>query len=196
MQRGDPSGITGTAKPSPLHRLFFALVPDDATRERLHQAAQQLKATHRTRGRWINPRRYHMTLQFLGDFDGLPAAVLAQARAAAASVRVAPFTVVLDHAGSFHNRSIPWWIGPRTDQPGLAALWRDLGTALACEGVHVPDGKGFRPHVTLLRDAGMALPGMDIQPPVTWPVEAFTLMHSELGAQNAYTPLGVWPLAT
>lgn len=194
MQQGDLSASGGAATPRPLHRLFFALMPDEETCERLHQAARQLKATHRTRGRWINPRRYHLTLQFLGDFDGYPATVVAQARAAAASVRVAPFTVVLDHAGSFQNRSIPWWLGPRADAPGLAALWHELGAALSRTGVHVPDGKGFRPHVTLLRDAGTALPGIDIEPAVPWRVDAFTLMHSELGAQSHYVPLGTWPL--
>ena len=72
--------------------------------------------------------------------------------------------------------------------------WHDLGAALSRTGVHVPDGKGFRPHVTLLRDAGTALPGIDIEPAVPWRVDAFTLMHSELGAQSHYVPLGTWPL--
>ncbi|GAB3750717.1 RNA 2',3'-cyclic phosphodiesterase [Lysobacter olei] len=195
MQPGGQSGAGRAAKAAQAHRLFFALMPDDATREHLHEAAQQLKATQPTRGRWVNPRRYHLTLQFLGEFDGLPTAVVAQARAAAARVRAAPFTLSLDHAGSFRNRAIPWWLGPGVDSPGLGALWHGLGEALAGAGVHVADGKGFRPHVTIVRDARTVLPATVVTPSIEWRVEAFSLMHSAPEVQGAYTSLGTWPLA-
>lgn len=195
MRQDDLFGGGGAARPMALHRLFFALMPDDATRERLHQAAMRLKATHAPQGRWLNPRRYHMTLQFLGDFDGLPPAIAAQACTAADGLRVAPFDLLLDVAGSFRNRSIPWWLGPAGEVPGLSSLWQGLGTALARTGVRVPGGQGFRPHVTVLRDAGAALPEMAIEPPITWRVDNFTLVHSVPGAQSHYTALGTWPLA-
>lgn len=185
---------SGGQKPAALHRLFFALMPDEATRDRLHHAAMQLKKAGAPGGRWINPRRYHLTLQFLGEFDGLPQTLATQACAAAAKVEVAPFPLVLDRAGGFRNRSIPWWLGPADEVPGLAALWRDLGLELARAGVRVPDGQGFRPHVTVLRDARHALPETPIAP-VIWHVDSFTLVHSVLDAQSAYTSLGTWPLA-
>lgn len=193
MRQDDLFTAGGGTPPRDLHRLFFALMPDELTRERLHRAAEQLKATHAPLGRWINPRRYHLTLQFLGDFDGLPPQVVRQASTAAASVRVAPFTLVVDRAGSFRNRSIPWWLGPSADAPGAGSLWQDLGTALASAGVRLPGGQGFRPHVTVLRDAGAALAETAIDP-IPWRVESFTLVHSVLGAHSAYTPLGTWAL--
>jgi 2'-5' RNA ligase len=193
MRQNDLFADGGAAKPAEVHRLFFALMPDEATRERLHRAAMQLKATHEPHGRWINPRRYHLTLQFLGDFEGLPPQIAEQACEAAAHVRVAPFSLVLDRAGSFRNRAIPWWLGPAEKAPGLDALWHGLGTALARAGVRVPGRQGFRPHVTVLRDAGIALPETAIEP-VEWRLAAFTLVHSVLGAHSAYTPLGTWPL--
>ena len=184
---------SGDRKLVEIHRLFFALIPDEATRDRLHHAAMQLKAANAPGGRWINPRRYHLTLQFLGDFDGLPQTLATQACAAAAKVRVAPFSLELDRAGSFRNRSIPWWLGPAGEVHGLATLWHDLGLELARAGVRVPGGQGFRPHVTVLRDARHALPETPTDP-VTWNVHNFVLVHSVLGAQSAYTSLGTWPL--
>lgn len=186
---------SGGQKPAALHRLFFALMPDEATRDRLHHAAMQLKKAGAPGGRWINPRRYHLTLQFLGEFDGLPQALATQACAAAAKVEVAPFPLVLDRAGGFRNRSIPWWLGPAGEVPGLASLWHELGLELARAGVRVPGAQGFRPHVTVLRDASHVLPETLIAP-VTWYVDRFALVCSVPGGKSSYTALGTWPLAS
>lgn len=194
MPSSDRSGTGDAAKPAWRHRLFFALMPDGATRERLSRAAKRLRSEQNAHGRWIDPRRYHLTLQFLGDFDGLPHSLVAQARAAAASVRVAPFTLAVDRAGSFGNRSIPWWLGPGAEVPGLAGLWRELGAALAHAGVPVAGGHDFRPHVTVLRDAGAPLPAALSVPPIEWRVAAFNLFDSAAAQQGAYTSLGSWPL--
>lgn len=193
MTTDDPLTDAGAAQPRGRYRLFFALVPDEATRARLHQAAMQLQARHAPGGRWINPQRYHLTLQFLGDFDGPSTGIATLARHAAARVKVASFTLVLDRAGSFNNRAIPWWLGPGTDAPGLSSLWHGLGTELAQLGVRLPDARGFRPHVTVLRDARAGLPATAIEP-VTWRVESFHLLRSAPGASNAYSVLGTWPL--
>ena len=74
----------GATPPQRRYRLFFALLPDEATRARIHQAAVQLQAQHAPRGRWIDPGRYHLTLQFLGDFDGPSTGIATLARHAAA----------------------------------------------------------------------------------------------------------------
>ncbi|TWI12066.1 RNA 2',3'-cyclic phosphodiesterase [Aerolutibacter ruishenii] len=194
MPSGDRSGTGDAVAQNGRHRLFFALVPDETTRERLSRAAKRLRIEQGAHGRWIDPRRYHLTMQFLGDFDGLPHSLLAQARAAAASVRVAPFTLVVDRAGSFANRSIPWWLGPGAEVPGLAGLWGELGVALAHAGVPVAGGHHFRPHVTVLRDAGAPLPAALSVPPIEWRVEAFNLLDSAVAQQGAYTWQGSWPL--
>lgn len=193
MTTDEPLRAAGASPPQGRYRLFFALLPDEGTRARLHRAARQLQAQHAPRGRWINPERYHLTLQFLGDFDGPPTAVATQARHAASGIRVAPFSLVLDRAGSFHNRAVPWWLGLTTVVPGLSALWHGLGVELAHAGVHVPGAHGFRPHVTVLRDARASLPETALEP-VTWQVESFHLMQSALGASSAYSALGTWPL--
>ena len=47
---------------------------------------------------------------------------------------------------------------------------------------------------TVLRDARRPLPPTPVEPPLCWPVDSFVLIHSELGARNAYTEMGRWTL--
>lgn len=116
-----------------------------------------------------------------------------RASEAAASITVAPFHLTLDRAGSFRNRSIPWWLGCETRPETLLQLWDSLGAALARAGVRVQSGKALVPHVTVLRDARQPLPATSIEP-LDWPVDSFVLIHSELGARNVYTEAGRWTL--
>jgi len=193
MQQLDLAGFTAPGSSS-VHRLFFALWPDDAIRRCIADAAATLKADHAPAGRWIGAHRYHMTLQFLGDFAQLPASLVDHACAAAAAVHTPAFALTLDRAGSFRNRAIPWWLGCQSAPAGLQQLWDELGRALAKRGVRVPSG-ALTPHVTILRNADRALPPSTAIAPIEWPVASFALIHSELGARNAYTVLQEWPLA-
>jgi 2'-5' RNA ligase len=183
--------------PPSLHRLFFALWPGDGLRRGIADAAERLQREHGGAGRRIGPHRYHLTLQFLGDFAQLPPTLVEQAAGAAATAagRAPAFDLVLDRAGSFRNRSIPWWIGCEALPPGLEHLWNGLGDALARAGARaVASGRALVPHVTVVRDASRPLPPVAIDP-LPWRVDSFVLIHSELGARNAYTEVGRWPLA-
>ena len=176
------------------HRLFFALVPDPGVRTRIADAAAGLKEIHAPRGRWIGPHRYHLTLQFLGDYDALPGSLVEQATAAASAVATPAFELRLDRAASFRNRAIPWWLGCAHVPDGLHRLWEGLGLALAHARVPVRSGAKLEPHVTILRDAGKALPSTSIAP-IRWPVRQFVLLESVLGPRSAYRELGRWTLA-
>lgn len=176
-----------------VERLFFALWPGDDLRRDIDAAADRLERDHHPGGRRIGPHRYHLTLQFLGDFETLPPSLAGEARAAAASVRVPAFDLVLDRAGSFRNRSIPWWIGCGNVPAGLQDLWRQLGDALGRGGVRVHSGKGLVPHVTIVRDAMRPLPPTPVEP-MPWRVDGFVLVHSVLGVRSRYTELGRWSL--
>lgn len=182
------------AAPADVHRLFFALLPDAATRERIAAATARLEQEQRSGGRAIGAHRYHLTLQFLGDAHRFQSERADAARAAAASVDTPAFALRLDRAGSFRNRSIPWWLGCERLPDGLQHLWQRLGVALAKQGLRVESGSQLVPHVTVVRDAAAAL-----HPPIAigaidWPVSEFALIHSQLGSRNAYTVLGQWPL--
>lgn len=188
--------LAGFAKPAAynVHRLFFALWPEDATRTGIAAAAAHLKANHAPAGRWIGAHRYHLTLQFLGDFIELPPSLGDRAREAAAEVDSPAFTLALDRAGSFRNQAIPWWLGCESMPDGLQRLWDSLGVALAKHGLKV-QSTTLTPHVTILRNADRMLPGSVPIAPVGWSVESFALIHSDLARGNAYRLLGQWPLA-
>ena len=84
------------------HRLFFALWPTDEVRAALAQAVDA-SALLRDAGRRVAPAKYHITLHFLGGWPTPPDAVLERARAAAATLRCAPFHLVVERAGGFHG---------------------------------------------------------------------------------------------
>lgn len=187
---GDPA----PGRPGELHRLFFALWPDADTRARMRERAQALEIAQPSGGRMIGAHRYHLTLQFLGDFDPLPQSLAERAGAAAATVQAAAFDLNLDRAGSFANKDIPWWLGSAEPDPGLTLLWDRLGVALAKHGVKVvASHRAHAPHVTVVRQAARALPSTPVEP-LLWRVDRFVLLHSELGRRNEYSLLGEWRL--
>ncbi|MFC5577897.1 RNA 2',3'-cyclic phosphodiesterase [Lysobacter niabensis] len=173
------------------HNVFFALVPDDATRDGMERAIDLLRTRHAVEGRWLKAARYHMTLHFLGSYSELPQERVAAAIEAAGQVRVPAFDLALDLAGHF-PRGIGW-LGCAQAEGPLLALWEELRKALAQARVGVQGHAAFKPHVTVLREARAPLPQEPITP-VRWPVREFVLIDSLLGGRNEYRTLGRWAL--
>lgn len=177
---------------SVVHNVFFGLMPDDATRERMVEAVQSLRTMdHEPQGRWLNPARYHMTLHFLGTFSELPADRIAAAMQAGEELRVPAFELVLDRAGSFSGGV--GWLGCAHVETPLQQLWDELRQALAREHVATKGHARFAPHVTVLRDAREPIPDVPIEP-IRWTVRKVMLIDSQLGERNEYRPLGSWQL--
>lgn len=177
-----------------VHRLFFALMPDQATRTRLAQVAATLRAEHPAlRARWVTPDRYHVTLHFLGDHPTLRPDIVAAATRAAAGIRATPFEWTLDRALSFRGREPPCVLRNAEHSAPLQQLWQALGHALALAGQATSREREFTPHVTLAYGRS-ALPQALAVEPVPWPVQEFALIRHVLG-QGAYQLLGRWPLA-
>jgi RNA 2',3'-cyclic 3'-phosphodiesterase len=174
------------------HRLFFALWPDAALRGRIATTVAALERDHATGGRRLNQDRYHLTLQFLGDFQPLRQSVLDAAIAAAEGVHQPAFDLVLDRAGSFPKAGV-CWLGASAAPEDLQQLWNELGRTLAAARVQVRSASGFSPHLTILRDVRGPLPSMPIEP-LAWPVREFALIDSVSGAKPGYRLLGRWPL--
>ena len=192
MQR--PSSIASDAEGgSDTHRLFFALWPDDTVRRAIADTADALRRERAPRGRWSNPDRYHMTLQFIGDHRPFPADRARRAMDAAARLAVPAFALDLDRAGSFRKRSIPWWLGCSVKPDGLRALWDALSSSLAEARVPYQSDRPLVPHVTILRAAHPWLPDTPI-PPVRWQVRDVVLIDSVQGPRSEYRVLGRWPL--
>jgi len=176
---------------APARRLFFALWPEARVRAGLVRAVDGLLEGHPRAGRRVNPERYHLTLQFLGEIapDAWDA-TLARVGGAAATVRSAAFELVLDEAGSFGGARV-WWLGTTHAPDGLRVLWQALDEALRAVGQPLRAEHGFSPHLTVLRDARRRLAPTPVAP-VRWPVADFVLVDSQPPAP--YKVLARWPL--
>ncbi|MBS7455623.1 RNA 2',3'-cyclic phosphodiesterase [Coralloluteibacterium stylophorae] len=193
--QGSLAGFEPPAATGDTHRLFFALWPDEAVRAALAERAAALRAQNRDRARWVGAHRYHMTLHFLGDRPALDEPVLARASEAVAALDIGAFDLAIDRAGSFGNRSVPWWLGCARTPPALGALHGALGEALLRAGVRLYEPRRLVPHITIARDAQRRLEDLPI-PPLVWRVDRFVLIHSVLGAASEYRVVGDWPLRT
>ena len=179
--------------PSQKDRIFLACLPDAATAARIHALAQTLKAQHGLEGTLILPEHLHVTLFHLGDWNGLPKAIVTYARAAAVQARAAPFEVTFTRAESFRNRTgvFPFVLTGDKEAVTWRPLHAALGAALKDNGLGGATQGDFKPHITLARDE-KRVPPKPIAP-VSWMVRDFVLIHSLLG-KTTHIHLGRWPL--
>ena len=178
------------ASPDAIHRLFFALWPDDDVRGAMADRARAIDMACAPDGRSTPPGRYHMTLLFLGSFQPLPPTLVENAIAAADTVRAPAFGLVLDRAGSFQTSRV-WWLGC-TASPALQVLHARLVAAMEAMGAGSPDRSPFVPHVTLGRNPRQPVRAHPIGP-LSWPVRDFVLVDSAAGTP-AYRIERRWPL--
>lgn len=168
-------------------RLFFALWPDGRTCGALAQVADKLH--RRCGGKKTRAQTIHLTLVFLGD---VPVARLGDLIAAMDGLAGPVFTLDMNRLGWWkHNRIA--WAGTGNMPPELGELAGEIRRRLA-EGGFSFDGKGFVPHVTLLRKAQcpeQAFFPLDIE----WRVRDFVLVRSVLSEEGAaYETVGRWEL--
>ena len=103
-----------------------------------------------TGARWIDPENYHLTLRFIGDVDG---ATARDFESALGEIVAAPFELEVTGLGSFGGgkpRAIFAGIGR---SQGLDALQRANERAAREAGLP-PEGRNYKPHVTLARLKG------------------------------------------
>jgi len=185
-------GLFGTTAPAQVHRLFFALFPDDAACARIAAFADELRPTLSSRCRWLEASRYHLTLHFLGDNDELRPDLVAAAGKAAARVATPAFEVTLDTFASFKGSRPPGVLRTSPDEMPVLDLWKNLRSELAREGFGARLDPEFTPHVTLFY-GDSELPARAIAP-IRWRAQEFRLIHSIIG-QSRYSELGRWSLA-
>lgn len=173
------------AEPDTL-RLFFALWPDDATRDVLNRVGKRLH--QHWGGRLMRADTLHITLAFLGRTPVEQLDVLA---ACADTVRTGAFELILDQAGYWRHNRIGWLGASQTPPPHLELVGA-LNTALQDAGFAV-DARPHVPHVTLLRNTtGGELPACE---PVRWPISDFVLVVSRAEADGMhYDVIRRWPL--
>ncbi len=126
-------------------RLFSAVEIPGSVAERLTLLRAGLSGA-----RWIDPENYHLTLRFIGDVDGATARDFTLSLSKIAS---APFELSLNGLGSFGGgtpRAIFAGIAP---SEGLEAL-RRANERAAREAGLPPEGRNYKPHVTIARLRG------------------------------------------
>ena len=159
-------------------RLFYALWPDEHIRSQL--VALQSKVS----GRKIVPENLHMTLAFLGQQSRELLPVLHQA------MDELPFntmTLAIDRLGYFQKPQIAW-AGLSSAPQALLDLQRTLMEKLAYLNVPLKAETGFKPHVTLARDAKE--PTVTDTPSIFWHVRRIVLISSiSTSSGVSYMPL-------
>jgi 2'-5' RNA ligase len=168
-------------------RLFFALWPDDATRDALNRSSKWLHK--HWGGRCMRADTLHITLAFLGS---TPADQLDALIACADTVRTDAFELVLDQAGYWRHNRIGW-LGASETPSQHFELVGALNAGLQAAGFAV-DARPHVPHITLLRNsAGGEVPACI---PVRWPIRDFVLVKSVTKSDGAhYEVIRRWLLA-
>lgn len=170
-------------------RLFFAIaIPPKIQKQLVQWRADHFPADA---GVPVAAANMHLTLAFLGEVSAEKQRALA---AMAGRIRQPGYTLHLDDAGQW-LRSRVVWLGTRQPPRGLLQLANMLRAQAARSGCY-QSPQPFHPHLTLLRNAGQAVPIP--APGFHWeiPVTEFALYESRFtGGRTRYTSLQRWTLS-
>ncbi|WP_431096457.1 2'-5' RNA ligase family protein [Polaromonas aquatica] len=190
------STFPGFEEAKPTDRLFLALFPPPGVAMEIAGLAARLRADHGLRGRPLEAARFHITLNHLGDYAGLPPEIVRQANAAAeaAANGSVPFDVAFNRVESFASapRNRPLVLRGDDGLAQLMVFQQALGTELAKVNLGQWAKGSYTPHVTLLYD-DQPLQPMAV-PAISWTATELVLVHSLLG-ETRHVHLGRWPLS-
>jgi RNA 2',3'-cyclic 3'-phosphodiesterase len=163
----------------PIHRLFFALWPNEAERNAL--TAWQPRLQELCGGRIMNAETLHSTLAFLGNVADHRLEALSLA---AQETKFRGFELNLTSAHYWGHNHIVYAAPEAIPQP-LAELANKLGESLRRHRFHTED-RPYKPHITLLRNARWTDAELPPMPAVRWGFRRFALVKSlsdETGAR-------------
>lgn len=166
-----------------MHRLFLAIRPPEAIRDRLIDVMDDGADF-----RWQSDEQLHLTLRFVGEVERPVASDLAHALG---SLRSPAFELRLAGLGTFDHRSGgAIWAGVEPAEPV-----RELAAKIEriCQSVGLPpERRAFRPHITLARwkgprsrEARAFLDGRTVTSP-PFQVENVILYESRLSRHGAH----------
>lgn len=150
-------------------RLFFALWPDDITRQRLAAVVKQAAQQHQ--GKVMHTDNLHITLAFLGDVSNAQRACV---EAVADSISMTPFNLRLEPIGWFKRPKV-LWLGADETPDALMQLVASLNQGLRSCDIALDD-RPFATHLTLMRKV-QRFNEMKIEP-IDWRVDRFCLVQS------------------
>lgn len=174
-------------------RLFFAYWPDPYTAEEI--ADWVVRAHGLFGGRPMRTDTLHMTLAFLGEASEEQAQALTEA---CVDWCLPSGSMVLHEPGRFGNARVVW-LGPGPESESLAWLYtahERLWAQLAPFGWE-PRESQFRPHVSLLRNAGPGSLELLKGEPVQWSPGRCVLVASRpTDTGSRYTVLAEVPVGS
>jgi RNA 2',3'-cyclic 3'-phosphodiesterase len=173
------------------HSIFFAILPDRVAAASIGELQRDLRDNFGLTSPTIPSERLHVSVFGFGAFLARPDMLIERAAHAAASVRLAPFDIVLDQVCSFGRASNAPLVLSGEGVAGVVALAQELAAAVT-QGRRAPPA-AFVPHLTLLYDAQRA-PKTPISP-IRWRVSDFVLIDS-LRGKGRYDLLGRWRLCS
>lgn len=167
-----------------MKKLFFALWPDDETRQSLMHVQTSMEAK---RMKWVSGQNLHVTLVFLGNVDEATEAMIKER---AADISSEPFVLIFDQL-SYWGRPRILCLTCRQFGREVVDLAEALDQAAADCGVET-DTRPYTPHITLARQA-RAIDQEVV--PITWRADSFYLMESCGTPEGViYKVLQKWPL--
>lgn len=166
-------------------RMFFALWPDDATRQDLMELCQSISIKEI---KWMRPQNFHVTLVFLGNIDTTAELLI---KKSAAAISAESFVVTFDRL-TYWSKPKVLCLTSRQQPPGeLGMLVEMLGLAVESCGLQI-DTKPYTPHITLARHCN-AFAEQDCEP-IVWRAKSFCLVGSCCESGGVfYKVIQQWP---
>ena len=186
-------------------RLFSAVLPPERALRELDAAVAELRRLpDAERLRWTEWAGWHVVLAFYGEQAEERLPELCR-RLGLVARRHSPHELRLTGGGRFAERVL--WAGLGGDLARLSRLAASAAAAGRRAGARVPEGRAYRPHLTLARSRrGRPVPleryaaALGEFAGSGWLLSEFTLLRSlppdpgVPGAQPRYAPLATFPL--
>jgi len=183
----------GDGSASEAIRAFIAVELDGAVRAAVARLIRSLQAAPGgERVRWVRPENLHLTVRFLGEvaFARVPALVRAVGAAVAA---LPPFRLRLGPVTVFPSPRRPQVLAIGIDPSAPLGQLAEIVEAAVVEVGCAAEPRAFRPHLTLGRLRGRAIPRVTVPDTAegeAFGVEEIVLFRSELTRLGAiHTPL-------
>lgn len=158
-------------------RLFFALWPDEATRDAIVRAVLPLQG--RIQGRWVARQNLHITLIFLG---AVPSEKVAELELLLGRLGDPRGELILDRL-EFWRRSRVLCLGASAPPSELLDLVVRLRDELTRAGYRL-EQRPFRAHATLARKVVLEWSTKPLPTPVVWSWDGVVLVESKLTPQG------------
>jgi len=156
-----------------MNRYFFALKPDNNTRQKIAAARVQIACP----GRWVRNNNIHLTVLFLGL---LTQKQLSEIISQADKLIIPEFSLNLTTSGSFKKAKVAW-LGMDIIPEPLLLLNQQLTSAALKADISI-EQKSYKPHVTLARK--VVTMEQKEMPAINWKVSAFVLFKSVSSVQG------------